>query len=142
MVLDDQTEQNTMIKTIQYFTEADSSRVLDLKAAFQDVYRRSLVVQHRSKRCGRCSCLLQMVHWYTKISADCGVDQGCPLSTCGFSSAIEPVLRSVPAEIRTQYDSSAQLFGYLDDWNVCIKPQYLPQTNICSHGSSHQVSQP
>ena len=27
---------------------------------------------------------------HTKISANSGVDQGCPLSTCGFSAAIDP----------------------------------------------------
>ena len=37
---------NTMIKTMQYFAEADSSRAfvaLDLKAAFQDVSRRAML---------------------------------------------------------------------------------------------------
>ena len=29
----------------------------------------------------------------TKIIANSGVDQGCPLSTCGFSAAVDPVLR-------------------------------------------------
>ena len=36
---------------------------------------------------------------YTKISANSGVDQGCPLSTCPFSAAIDPVLRFVLADI-------------------------------------------
>ena len=65
---------------------------------------------------------------YTKISANTGVDQGCPLSTCGFSAAVDPVLRSVLADLCTQYDSGAKLFAYLDDWYLWIKPQYLLQT--------------
>ena len=50
------------------------------------------------------------------------------LSTCGFSAAVDPVLRSVLADICTQYDSGAKLFAYLDDWQLWIKPQYLLQT--------------
>ena len=65
---------------------------------------------------------------YTKISANSGVDQGCPLSTCGFSAAVDPALRSVLADICTQHDSGAKLFAYLDDWYLWIKPQYLLQT--------------
>ena len=55
---------NTMIKTIQYLAEADTSRVfvaLDLKAP--KCVSQSHVVQYRSDRCGLCSCLLQVVHW-------------------------------------------------------------------------------
>ena len=64
---------------------------------------------------------------YTKISANSGLDQGCPLSTCGFSVAIDPILRSVLAfaDSRTQVPS---FFAYLDDWYVWIMPQYLLQT--------------
>ena len=50
------------------------------------------------------------------------------LSTCGFSAVVDPVLRSVLANICTQYDSGAKLFAYLDDWQLWIKPQYLLQT--------------
>ena len=38
---------------------------------------------------------------YTKISANSGVDQGCPLSACGFSAVVDPVLRSVMAQLCT-----------------------------------------
>ena len=65
---------------------------------------------------------------YTKIGANIGVDQGCPLPTCGFSAVIDPVLRSVLAETCTQYDPGAKPFAYLDDWYLWIKPQYLLQT--------------
>ena len=44
---------------------------------------------------------------YTKISANSGIDQGCPLSTCGFSAVIDPILRSVLAEMCRQYDTDA-----------------------------------
>ena len=65
---------------------------------------------------------------YTKISANSGVDQGCPLSACGFSAVVDLVLRSVMAQLCTLYDSGAKLFAYLDDWYLWIKPQYLLQT--------------
>ena len=55
---------------------------------------------------------------YTKISANSGVDQGCPLSTCGISAATDPVLR-----ICRLHDPGAKLFAYLDDCNLWIKPQ-------------------
>ena len=65
---------------------------------------------------------------HTKISANSGVDQGCPLSTSGFSAAVDPALRSVLAELCTHYGSGAKLFAYLDDWYLWIKPQCLLQT--------------
>ena len=65
---------------------------------------------------------------YTKNSANSGVDQGCPLSACGFSAVVDPVLRSVMAQLCTHYDSGAELFAYLDDWYLWIKPKYLLQT--------------
>ena len=87
---------NTMIKTIQYRAEADNSRVLvalDLKAAFQNVSRRAMlhsIVQTDA------DLAVVFSKWYTgttehrmhhdsastKISANSGVDQGCPLSAC------------------------------------------------------------
>ena len=65
---------------------------------------------------------------HTKISFNSGVDQGCPLSTSGFSAAVDPVLRSVMAQLCTHYGSGAKLFAYLDDWYLWIKPQCLLQT--------------
>ena len=61
---------------------------------------------------------------YTKISANSGVDQGCPLSTCGFSAASDPVLRFVLADIRGLHDAGAKLFAHLDDWNIWIHSTY------------------
>ena len=63
-----------------------------------------------------------------KISANSGVDHGCPPSPCGFSAAIDPILRSVPAENCSRYDTGAMLFAYLDDWYLWIKPQCLLPT--------------
>ena len=57
---------------------------------------------------------------YTKISANSGVDQGCPLSTCGFSAAIDPILRSALADICRLHDPGGKLFAYLDDWHLWI----------------------
>ena len=48
-------------------------------------------------------------------NANSGVDQGCPLSACGFSAVVDPVLRSIMAQLCTHYDSGAKLFAYLDD---------------------------
>ena len=64
----------------------------------------------------------------TKISANSGVDQGCPLSACGFSTVVDPVLRSVMAQLCTHCDTGAKLFAYLDDWYLWIKPECLLQT--------------
>ena len=77
---------------------------------------------------------------YTKISANTGVDQGCPLSTCGFSAAVDPVLRSILADLCTQYDSGAKLFAYLDDWYLWIKPQYLLQTVAAITAATRSVN--
>ena len=65
---------------------------------------------------------------HTKISPNSGADHLCPLSTCGFSAAIDPVLRFVVADIRGLHDLGAKLFAYLDDRYIWIKPQYLLQT--------------
>ena len=131
-----------MIKTIQYLAEADNSRVLvalDLKAAFQNVSRRTMLYSIAQTDADLAAVFSK---WYTdttehgthfdsantKISANSGVDQGFPLSACGFSAVVDPVLRSVVAKICTHYDSGAKLFAYLDDWYLWIKPQYLLQT--------------
>ena len=65
---------------------------------------------------------------YTKSSANSGVDQGCPLSACGFSAVVDPALRSIMAELCTLYDSGAKLFAYVDDWYLWIKQQCFLQT--------------
>ena len=100
---------NTMIKTIQYLAEADNSRVLvalDLKAASQNVSRRAMLYSIAQTDADLAAVFSK---WYTgttehrmhydsahaKISANSGVDQGCPLSACGFSAVVDPVLRSV-----------------------------------------------
>ena len=133
---------NTMIKTIQHLAEADTSRVLvalDLKAAFQNVSRSAmlhsiaqtdedLTAVFSKWYTGTTEHRMHYDSAYTKISTNSGVDQGCPLSTCGFSAAVDPVLRSVLAELCTHYDSAAELFANLDDWYLWIKPQCLLQT--------------
>ena len=133
---------NTMIKTIQYLAEADNSRVLvalDLKAAFQNVSRSAMLynIAHTDADLaavfskwytGTTEHRMHYDFAYTKISANSGVDQGCPLSACGFSAVVDPVLRSVMAQLCTHYDSGAKLFAYLDDWYLWIKPQCLLQT--------------
>ena len=83
---------NRMIKTIQYLAEADNSGVLvalDLKAAFQNVSRRAML---RSIAQTDADLATVFSRWYTgttehrmhhesaytKITANSGVDQGCP----------------------------------------------------------------
>ena len=133
---------NTMIKTIQYLAEADNSRVLvalDLKAAFQNVSRRAMLYSIAQTDADLAAVFSKwytgttehrMHHdlAYTKISANSGVDQGCPLSACGFSAVVDPALRSIMAQLCTHYDSGAKLFAHLDDWYLWIKPQCLVQT--------------
>ena len=133
---------NTMIKTIQYLAEADNSRVLvalDLKAAFQNVSRRAMLYSIAQTDADLATVFSKWytgttehrMHYdsaYTKITANSGVDQGCPLSACGFSAVVDPILRSIMAQLCTLYDSGAKLFAYLDDWFLWIKPQCLLQT--------------
>ena len=95
---------NKMIKSIQYFAEADPSRVLvalDLKAAFQNVSRRHML---HSLRQHDPDLATVFSRWYTgttthrmhhdgsyaHIQASSGIDQGCPLSPCGFAAAVDP----------------------------------------------------
>ena len=96
---------NKMIKSIQYFAEADQSRVLvalDLKAAFQNVSRRSMMHslgQHDPELATVISrwytgSTTHRMHYdgsYAHIQANSGIDQGCPLSPCGFAAAIEHI---------------------------------------------------
>ena len=131
----------TMIKTIQYLAEADNSRVLvalDLKAAFQNVSRRAMLYSIAQTDADLAAVFSKWytgtrehrMHYdsaYTKITANSGVDQGCPLSACGFSAVVDAVLRAVMAQLCTNYDSGAKLFAYLDDWYLWIKPQFLLQ---------------
>ena len=131
-----------MIKTIQYLAEADNSRVLvalDLKGASQNVSRRAMLYSIAQTDADLAAVFSKWhtgttehrMHYdfsYTKISANSGVEQGCPLSACGLSAVVDPVLRSVMAQLCTHYDSGAKLFAYLDDWYLWIKPQCLLQT--------------
>ena len=145
---------NTMIKTIQYLAEADNSRVLvalDLKAAFQNVSRRAMLYSIAQTDADLAAVFSKWytgttehrMHYdssYTKISANSGVDQGCPMSACGFAAVVDPVLRSVMAQLCTHYDSGAKLFAYLDDWYLWIKPQFLLQTIAVITAATRSVS--
>ena len=145
---------NTMIKTIQYLAEADNSRVLvalDLKAAFQNVSRRAMLYSIAQTDADLAAVFSKWytgttehrMHYdsaYTKITANSGVDQGCPLSACGFSAVVDPVLRSVMAQLCTHHDSGAKLFAYLDDWYLWIKPQFLLQTIVVITDATRSVN--
>ena len=56
------------------------------------------------------------------------------------SAAIDPVLRSVLADIYRLHDSGAKLFAHLDDWYVWIKPQYLRQTFALMAAATRSVN--
>ena len=43
-------------------------------------------------------------------------------------AVVDPVLRSVVAQLCTHHDSGAKLFAHLDDWYLWIKSQFLLQT--------------
>ena len=123
---------NKMIKSIQYFAGADQSRVLvalDLKAAFQNLSRRSMLYilgQHDPELATVFSrwytgSTTHRMHYdvsYAHIQASSGIDQGCPLSPCGFAAAVEPISRAILSETRSRLDGGAKLWSYLDDWYI------------------------
>ena len=123
---------NTMIKTIQYLAEADSSRVLvalDLKAAFENVARRAM--PHSIEQSdpdlaavfSRCytGTSEQRLHnaVLTKDVLSRPVASLRPLTltfdTCWLTAA-------------ANLTPGAKLFAYLDDWYLWIKPQHLLET--------------
>ena len=130
-----------MIKSIQYFAEADQSRVLvalDLKAAFQNVSRSSMMHslgQHDPELAtviplwytGSTTHRMHYDGSYAHIQANSGIDQGCPLSPCGFAAAIEPISRAILTETRSKLDDGAKLWAYLNDWCIWIKPQHITE---------------
>ena len=142
-----------MIKTIQYLAEAVTSRVLvalDFKAAFQHVSRRvmlysieqndaDLAAVFSNWHTGTTEHKMHYDSTYTKISANSSVDQGCPLSTCGFSATIAPVLRSALADFCRQCDSGAKLFAYLEGL-VLVDQTAICTADIRSHDSCHKIS--
>ena len=131
---------NKMIKSIQYFAEADQSRVLvalDLKAAFQNVSRRQMLhslSQYDSDLATVFSrwytgSTTHRMHYdgsYAHIQASSGIDQGCPLSPCGFAAAVDPISRYILTQTHQTLDTGARLWAYLDDWYIWIKLQHIP----------------
>ena len=125
------------IKTIQCCAEADPTRVLvavDLKAAFQNVSRRAMLLdveqndpEPRFSRwyTGSTGHRVHFESAHAKITANSGVDQGCPCAG-------------------RLLNDGAKLFAYLDDWYLFIKPHCLahalpsPQWVPCSRIQSFQ----
>ena len=64
---------------------------------------------------------------YAHIQANNGIDQGCPLSPCGFAAAIELTSRAILTETRSNLDEGAKLWAYLDDWYIWIKPRHITE---------------
>ena len=76
----------------------------------------------------------------TKISANSGVDQGCSLSTSGFSAAIDPhILVSMSRHFQT-VRHRCQAFC-LPARLVSVDQTSVLATNICTHHSCNQISQ-
>ena len=103
---------NKMIKSTRYLVEADTDQVLvalDLKAAFQNISRRAMLFhlgQHDHELAtvyspwytGSTTRRMYYDGSYAHIQDNSGIDQGCPLSPCGFAAAIEPISRAILAE--------------------------------------------
>ena len=64
---------------------------------------------------------------YAHIQANSGIDQGWPLSPCGFAAAIEPISRAILSQTKSKLDDGAKLWAYLDDWYIWIKPQHITE---------------
>ena len=82
-----------------------------------------------------------MMHYdsaYTKINAKSGVDQGCPLSTCDFSTAVDSNFGQFgPLHTGRFGRQTLRLAGRL---LPVEQTAMLPTDNCCYH-SSHQISQ-
>ena len=130
-----------MVKTIQYLSEANTSRVLvalDLKSGLPECLADPCcTVSSRPMRTLQLSSpsgtLAPLSTGFTTIlltptsvpTAGWIRDALSPFVV--FRRPLTPVLRSVLAATCTQYDSAAKLYAYLDDWYLWIKPQYLLQ---------------
>ena len=131
-LVDCQDGANKMIKSIQYCVEADQSRVLvalDLKVAFQNVSRRQMLHclgQHGPDLATVFSrwytgSTTHRMHYdgsYAHIQASSGIDQGCPLSPCGFAAAVDPTPRFILSATQRTLNSGAKLWAYFDDWYI------------------------
>ena len=129
-----------MIESTQCCAEADQSRVLvalDLKVAVQNVSRRQMLHclgQHGPDLATVFSrwytgSTTHRMHYdgsYAHIQASNGVDQGCPLSPCGFAAAVDPTPRFILSATQRTLNSGAKQWAYLDDWYIWIKPQHIP----------------
>ena len=80
---------------------------------------------------------------YTKITANSGVDQGCPsVSVWILSSLLTLYSRSVMAQLCTHYDSGAKLF--LPSWTIgtCGSNSSASYRLLLVITSCYQISQP
>ena len=60
------------------------------------------------------------------IQASSGIDQGCPLSPCGFAAAVDPISRYILSETQRALDRGVKLWAHLDDWYIWITHQHIP----------------
>ena len=59
---------------------------------------------------------------HAHIQASSGIDQGCPLSPCGFAAAVDPISRYVLTQTQLTLDSGAKLWAYLSSLNTFLPP--------------------
>ena len=104
-----------MIKFIQHFAEADPARVLvalDLRAAFQSVFKQhdpELATVFSGWYTGSTTHCMHYEDSHAHVHASSGIDQGCPLSPCGFAATVESVSRFILSETRNGIDEGAKL---------------------------------
>ena len=77
---------------------------------------------------------------YAHIQASSGIDQGCPLSPCGFAAAVDPISRYILTKTQHTLDSGAKLWAYLDDWYIWIKPQHIPKAISLISGATRTIN--
>ena len=129
---------NCLIKTMQCAPEAEHDRVLvalDLKAAFQNVSRKAMLMAIQEKD-PELACVYSK--WYTgktthratmssaeyeHITATRGVYQGCPLAVRGFAAVVGPTVQPAIAYIRANTDPGAFMMTYLDDGYLWVMPE-------------------
>ena len=103
---------NKMIKSMQYFAEADPSRVLvalDLKAAFQNVSRR-----HMSHSLGQHDLVLAT---YTGTTTHRMHHDGS-YTNAVLRQRLPLISRYILSGTKSKLDDGAKLQAYLDDWYI------------------------
>ena len=121
-------------KTLTTLAEMQPNAVflkLDFRNAFNTVSRSEVTAAVRA-HCPQLSeisetlCGKDSHHWWygaddiaRRITSECGVDQGCPLSPALFALTIRDALITLRTRLRAE-DEKAFVLSYLDDIYICI----------------------